>query len=191
MCQFKSAMVVKAGEDYRLFYLDDGDSHEEIRKKFDIRDTGPLCKATPVELVPVRGFRGPDDCNFVFDAGKPDWWDESWTDGIKTELYYVAASQLKGDEYKDLDLSRLTSAAGLTLPKTVSGGLDLSRLTSAAGLTLPKTVSGWLNLCGLTSAAGLTLPKTVSGGLDLSGLTSADRQELRARYPKLRIYGRG
>ena len=170
MCQFKSAVVVKAGEDYRLFYLDDDDGHEEIRKKFDIRDTGPLCKATPVELVPVRGFRGPDDCNFVFDAGKPDWWDESWTDRIKTELYDVAARQLKGEKYKDLYLSGLTSAAGLTLPKTFSGGLYLSGLTSAAGLTLPKTVNGWL---------------------DLRGLTSADRQELRARYPKLRIYGRG
>ena len=35
---------------------------------------------------------------------------------------------------------------------TVSGWLDLSRLTSAKDLVLPKTVSGGLDLSGLTSA---------------------------------------
>jgi len=68
-----------------------------------------------------------------------------------------------------------------------NGRLDLRGLTSAAGLTLPKTVSGGLDLSGLTSAAGLTLPKTVSGGLDLRGLTSADKDMLRKKNPGLGI----
>jgi len=49
------------------------------------------------------------------------------------------------------------------------GGLDLSGLTSAKDLILPKTVGGGLDLSGLTSAKDLILPKTASGGwLDLS-----------------------
>ncbi len=77
-------------------------------------------------------------------------------------------------------------------PKTWSGsgGLDLSGLTSAAGLVLPKTWSGsgWLGLSGLTSAAGLVLPKTWSGsgGLDLRGLTSAERDDLSAKFAKIK-----
>ena len=67
-----------------------------------------------------------------------------------------------------LDLSGLTSAKGLVLPKTVGGYLELSGLTSAKGLVLPKTVGGSLYLRGLTSAKGLVLPKTV-GGLELRG----------------------
>ena len=69
-----------------------------------------------------------------------------------------------------------------------SGPLDLSDLTSAAGLTLPKTVSGWLDLSGLTSAAGLTLPKTVGGALDLIGLTSAEKTKLKEKHPGLDIF---
>ena len=79
-----------------------------------------------------------------------------------------------------LDLSGLTSAEGLILPKRVGGWLDLSGLTSADGLTLPKEVGGWLDLSGLTSAEGLTLPKEVGGGLYLSGLSSRDRAMLMA-----------
>jgi hypothetical protein len=72
-----------------------------------------------------------------------------------------------------LDLSGLTSAKDLVLPKTIRGWLDLRGLTSAKDLVLPKTISGWLDLRGLTSAKDLVLPKTISGWLDLRGLTSA------------------
>ena len=45
-----------------------------------------------------------------------------------------------------LDLSGLTSAKDLVLPKTIGGSLDLSGLTSAKDLVLPKTIGGWLYL---------------------------------------------
>ena len=74
----------------------------------------------------------------------------------------------------NLNLTRLTSADGLTLPHTISGSLILFSLTSADGLTLPHTISGNLYLNRLTSADGLTFPNTIGGGLNLSRLTSAD-----------------
>ena len=68
-----------------------------------------------------------------------------------------------------LDLSGLTSAQGLVLPKTVGGYIDLGGLTSADGLVLPKSIGGSIYLGGLTSAQGLVLPKTVGGNLYLRG----------------------
>jgi hypothetical protein len=67
-----------------------------------------------------------------------------------------------------LDLSGLTSAKDLVLPKSVGGYLDLRGLTSAKDLVLPKSVGGSLYLSGLTSAKDLVLPKSVGGYLDLS-----------------------
>jgi hypothetical protein len=61
-----------------------------------------------------------------------------------------------------------------------SGYLDLSSLTSAAGLKLP-TKCGSLDLRSLTSAAGLKLPTEISGYLDLSSLTSAEKEKLMKR----------
>ena len=78
----------------------------------------------------------------------------------------------------NLNLSFLTSAEGLTLPKNVGGYLWLSGLRSAEGLTLPESVGGYLYLRGLTSAVGLTLPENVGGDLDLDGLRSAEGLQL-------------
>ncbi len=72
-----------------------------------------------------------------------------------------------------LDLQGITSVEGLSLPETIGGDLSLSSLTSAEGLNLPRTIGGDLNLWKVTSAEGLTLPKTIGGDLSLSGLTSA------------------
>ncbi|MFH1632071.1 MAG: hypothetical protein ABIA47_03620, partial [bacterium] len=63
----------------------------------------------------------------------------------------------------ELGLSSLTSAEGLTLPKSVCGDLGLSGLTSAEGLTLPGSVGGSLYLSGLTSAEGLRISRALKG----------------------------
>ena len=52
----------------------------------------------------------------------------------------------------------------------ISGFLDLSGLSSAKGLVLPRTLGGFLSLNGLTSAEGLVLPRTLGGSLYLDGL---------------------
>ena len=72
-----------------------------------------------------------------------------------------------------LDLSSLTSAEGLVLPKEIGINLYLSGLTSAKGLVLPEKIGGDLYLSGLTSAEGLVLPEKIGGTLHLSDLTSA------------------
>ena len=77
-----------------------------------------------------------------------------------------------------IDLSSLTSADGLTLPRTVRGYLRLDGLTSANGLRLPESLGGDLVLDNLISAAGLTMPESVGGDLALMKLTSADGLKL-------------
>ncbi|MEN6533259.1 MAG: hypothetical protein ABFD89_06320 [Bryobacteraceae bacterium] len=94
--------------------------------------------------------------------------------GLTSAKDLVLPKTISGGLY----LSGLTSAKDLVLPKTISGGLDLRGLTSAKDLVLPKTISGWLDLRGLTSAKDLVLPKTISGGLDLSGLSYDEKKKL-------------
>ena len=72
----------------------------------------------------------------------------------------------------------MTSAEGLTLPKSIGGDLNLSGLTSAEGLILPRSIKGTLALSSLTSAEGLILPQNIEWYLDLSGLTSAEGLKL-------------
>jgi hypothetical protein len=93
------------------------------------------------------------------------------------------ATVLAGDISKPLEaltnlrlinIHRLTSAKGLTLPSTLNGLLGLDSLSSAEGLTLPTTLNGDLWLTILTSAKGLTLPSTLNGELDLRSLSSAE-----------------
>ena len=55
----------------------------------------------------------------------------------------------------------------------MNGALDLSGLTSAKGLKLPKTV-GYLSLKKLTSAEGLILPEKIDGFLDLRNLINVE-----------------
>ena len=90
------------------------------------------------------------------------------------EISLTKEEALKGGityHYGDLDLNDLTSAKGLTLPKSIGGGLYLDRLTSAEGLTLPESVGGNIFLSSLTFAEGLTLPESVGGNIFLSRLT--------------------
>jgi hypothetical protein len=85
-----------------------------------------------------------------------------------------------GDKYGGwLNLSGLTSAKDLVLPKEIGDSLYLNGLTSAKDLVLPKEIGGWLYLNGLTSAKDLVLPKEIGGWLNLSGLTSEEKNEIR------------
>ena len=72
----------------------------------------------------------------------------------------------------NLNLSTLTSAEGLKLPKEVKGSLNLASLKNASGLNLPVKV-GNLNLYSLTDAKELILPGEIKGYLYLNSLTSA------------------
>ena len=106
-----------------------------------------------------------------------------------------------------IELSGLTSAKGLTLPLNVGEGIYLSGLKSAESLTLPQSIGGDISL-GLTSAEGLTLPQIIGGHVYLEELTSAEGltlpqsvgqtvilsilnhkelQEIKLKYPNLRI----
>jgi len=84
-------------------------------------------------------------------------------------------------------LPGLTSADGLKFPESVGGDLYLYNLTSADGLKLPEIIRGNLDLRGLTSAQGLELPENIGGYIYLPGLTSVEKDELRQKYPKLKI----
>ena len=89
---------------------------------------------------------------------------------------------LKGEEISrdtifyqgDLNLSGLTTAKGLILPKFMGGNLDLNGLTTAEGLILPENIMGRLRLGGLKNVKGLTLPKIVRESLNLHGLETAE-----------------
>lgn len=88
--------------------------------------------------------------------------------------------------YGDVYLENLTSAKGVKFPKTVNGDLILYGITSAEGLELPKTLGG-LDLSLLTSAEGLKLPETGDYQIRFNRLPPAEKQEVIAKYPKLRI----
>ena len=107
----------------------------------------------------------------------------------------------------DLNLCSLQSAEGLELPKTINGslnlfglqsakglklpeninGLDLGNLESAEDLKLPETINGYLNLFSLQSAEGLKLPETINGDLYLRSLKDDEKEELRRKYPDIKI----
>ena len=87
----------------------------------------------------------------------------------------------------NLDLSNLESAEGLKLPKTLNGNLGLHSLESPKDLKLPETINGNLNLGNLQSAEGLKLPKTLNGDLYLRSLKDDEKEELRRKYPDIKI----
>ncbi len=92
------------------------------------------------------------------------------------EISFTKEEVLSGNikyHYGDLNLSSLTSAKGLKLPRYIGGDLNLGSLTSAKGLNLPSYIGGNLFLGSLTSAKGLKLPSHIGEGLFLFSLTSA------------------
>jgi hypothetical protein len=101
-----------------------------------------------------------------------------------SKIFDCSESQisLKGEKYNSdtvyyygsLDLSRITTPEGLTLPQSIRGDLYLSGLTTAEGLILPQSIRGDLYLSGLTTVEGLILPQSIGGDLDLSSLTTVE-----------------
>jgi len=194
MCQYKSGIAVKSGDDVKVYYLKDSDSHSEIRKHYNIVDDDSIRAGyqTPVELIPVRGIKKIEDFNFVFDDARPEWWTETMTESAARQLFLAHMENTDGVTLSvggDLYLSSLTSITeGVTLSAgrnldlrsltsipegvTLSAGRDLSlgSLTSIPeGVTL--SAGGHLDLRSLTSITeGVTL--SAGGNLDLSSLTS-------------------
>jgi len=122
MCQFKSGIAVKISEDeVKIYTLKGEDSHTKIRKEYNIRDGigAGASRQTPVELVPVRGLLKKEDYDFVFDAGKPDWWTDNMTVSAKAQLFSAIKAEIINNKIKykgSLNLSRLTSLPkGITL----------------------------------------------------------------------------
>ncbi len=105
------------------------------------------------------------------------------------DLHSIQGQTLPQSMQGNLDLSRVTTSQGLTLPTSFKGQLYL-RLTSAQGLTLPSSFEGHLALYGLTSAQGLTFPTSFKGDLDLNSLTSTEGLTLPPSF-KGQLYLRG
>ena len=152
MCKCKSGIAVRLDETtIRVYQLDGEDSHNTIRQMHGLTDSAfPLGRyQTPIELVPVRGL-AIGDCDFVFDAGRPDWWTDDMTRQATTSLYPDIARLATGEPYGgDLYLHNLTSLPeGASL--SAGGHLDLGSLTSLPdGASL--SAGGYLDLGSLTS----------------------------------------
>ena len=86
--------------------------------------------------------------------------------------------------YGRLDLNRLTSAEGLTLPEEIDT-LELDGLTSAEGLTLPEEIDTHLGLIKLTTIRGITRwPSKIGWDVTINPLLpQEEKEELEKRYP--------
>ena len=70
----------------------------------------------------------------------------------------------------------------------VTGDLNLHHLTSLNYFPqIVSSVKGYLGLRNLTTAKNLTLPQSVGGDIYLYRLTTAQKDELRKKYPHLKI----
>ena len=83
MCQHRSYEVLKSG---RVLSLPDSDSHAEIQRVHNLRDTA-LYEAhhTSVEMLPDR----LDDCSgwsLHFDTTPPEWWTPDHEKAVRDQL---------------------------------------------------------------------------------------------------------
>ena len=175
MCQFISFFHRPDNGDVAIFDLT---SHSNTQAKLSLNEklwreghylpSGQIvCRVAPDDKITEQ------ECNERLKNHYPSFVEFfNWAMGETCKIGIYSGS---------LDLSSLTSAAGLKLPNKISGHLDLRSLTSAAGLKLPNKISGYLDLRSLTSAAGLKLPNEISGSLYLSSLTSAEKEKLTKR----------
>ena len=136
MCQHKSGVVIfnSTTGDIRVLASDVSDSHGVIRREHHVRDADGLLDRyqTPVEAVPITDLRDIAGWEFRFDAGRPDWWQDSFTDRVLRHLFN-ATQRLWHDDMLapvgDLNLCSLTS-----LPEQCElkpgGALNLGSLTS-------------------------------------------------------------
>ena len=121
MCRFRSAVAVYQSEsEVALKLLPGEDSHTKIREAFNIRDGlgAAASRQTPVEFVPFGALDDLDAYEFIFDAGKPNWWTDAHTDSAVQQFRREVRGLLaeKTIEYDDdLYLNSVT-----TLPEGVS-----------------------------------------------------------------------
>jgi hypothetical protein len=183
MCHFRSGEAVLRDGILTVLTCPDTDSHTEIRARHGMGEDRGFVETyhTPLELIPVRGLFSIEDYDFVFDAGKPSWWKDEFTETARRQLFESIEFAERGLNFSgNLDLRRLTS-----LPENVElsagGGLDLSSLTS-----LPENVklSAWgsLDLHNLTN-----LPEnaelSAGGSLYLWRLTNLPENiKVKAKY---------
>lgn len=170
MCQFKSGICVYLPEtqDMRIYTSKKEDSHTEIRREHGLRDGAGdndmfARYQTPVEFIPVTSLTDIAGWKFIFDAGKPDWWEDWMTEKAKKHLFTKAREAWSED-----GVTLTSTPEGVTL--STVGNLDLGTLTSIpAGVTL--SAGGYLDLESLTSIPdGVTLSS--GGDLYLESLTS-------------------
>ncbi|MBN2591599.1 MAG: hypothetical protein JXA96_17165 [Sedimentisphaerales bacterium] len=134
MCQFRSADVVynSSNQSITVYILPNSDSHTAIKMKYNIRDDGFLAKHCPIEYVPTKALDDFDSYDFIFGAGKPDWWLDEHETQVKRELQANIKSLLSENKLEwdgDLRLDSLTSLPeGVTL--TAGRYLFLDSLTS-------------------------------------------------------------
>ncbi len=156
MCRAISGIAVRVDETtVAIKTLRHSDSHEEIRKEHGIGDTNPLHRyQTPVELVPIGDvdIRDTAGWEFIFDAGRPEWWTDDMTRKAREQLDAAWGARWNGDTLHmdgDLDLSGLTA-----LPANAK--LSAGRNLYLGGLTtLPASAKlsagGCLDLRSLTA----------------------------------------
>jgi len=151
MCMHKSGIVVRRDEtSIDVYFLKGEDSHSKIRDAHKISDSGALGRyQTPVEFKPVRGIKKLEQYDFIFDAGKPDWWKDEFEEEAKRVLFRASQDDLAGDFTGSLNLRSLTSLPA-DAKLSAGGSLYLSSLTSLPA-NAKLSAGGYLNLSSLTS----------------------------------------
>ena len=123
MCQTISGIAVKSGDTVKVYTSSKSDSHTDIREEFHIRDdNSPIANnQTPVELIPKTSLTEIGGMNFIFDAGRPDWWTDDMTEEATRQLYHDLMRRWNNERTVfsfegDLDLRSLKSIPeGVTL----------------------------------------------------------------------------
>ena len=183
MCMHKSGIVVRVDETtIKVFCLPGEDAHLKIREKYKISDSNAIGRfQTPVEFKPVRGIESIDQYDFVFDAGKPDWWMAEFEEESKHVLFRASQEDLSGDFAGYLDLRALTSLPA-NAKLTAGGSLDLRSLTSLPA-NAKLTAGGYLDLSALTSLPA-NAKLTAGGYLDLRTVPKYQRDAWHAAQKK-------
>ena len=137
MCHFRSGEALLVDGDLKIVTSKKTDSHTKIREEFGIAEVAGISQReplhTPIEFIPVRGLLRKKDYDLVFDAGKPSWWKEEYTERARDEMW-TAVKEL-------LDLK--------THAIVTPGSLDLSSVTSLPA-NAKLSAGGYLDLSGKT-----------------------------------------
>jgi hypothetical protein len=176
MCHFRSGIAVLNITDntIKVFILPNNDSHTECHKEYKIRDdaSAGATKQTPLEYIPQGGLDEWDKYALIFDASKPNWWEEEHTIQAIRQFQQDIAKHIKSNQLSWNGYLNLSSLTALPENANIKAGGDLY-LSSLR--TLPENAKleagGDLDLRNLTA-----LPENakLEAGryLDLSSLTA-------------------